>query len=267
MEVEVTAAKSNLEALKASQDSASSDAALAASVEHDALVKAQTDFADIAVETEALKAAHAQALEEATSKLQVLEAKAARVETLEAEITSLKSEKEDTANKLSELEIEILELRESQETAEDEHTQALARLKSLEEQLSAATVATEQAIEEAKSKEESHSRAVEDLNELHEEALQAASEEQAKVAAQLDALKVDLAEALAAREQAKADRVTAEENHARQVQEAEKEYLNKQSELSEQIQKITAELEVRFLPLGVQLLALTYVSTGPGSSI
>jgi ribosomal protein S4 len=77
--------------------------------------------------------------------------------------------------------------------------------------------------------------------------LKAVTEERAKAIAQFDALKVELATNQAAHEQAKTDAQAATENYSHQLSEAQQLHLVKQGELMEQIQKISAELQVREL--------------------
>jgi uncharacterized protein YhaN len=220
-----------------------SEAATAA-VEHEALIKAKTDLDAIQVEFQTLQRAHAQALQEAAQKLQDVEGKAARSEKLEVELAELKKEQEDNANKLSELEVEILELKDSQEAAEDEHSKLLSRSKKLEEELSKAAVATQQAIEDAKVKEEEYARKIQDIGKTYEEELKAASEEQMKLTAKLDVLKSELVDAQDAHEQSRVATDATAVEHTHRLDEAEKAYLHMQSELSEQIRRITVELEV-----------------------
>jgi chromosome segregation ATPase len=244
LESEVVAAKENLEALRASHGSALSEAAAAAAVEHEALIKAHADLTAIAAETQTLKITHAQASEEAMEKLKVIESKAARSEDLEVQLVELKAEKAENSHKLSELEIEVLELKESQEAIEEERKKSLAHLNSVEEALANAVTGTQQAIEDAKAKEVELARQAEDTRKLHGDELKAAADEHAKMVADLEALKAELAEAQAAYEQANADAHAAIEDHARKLDEAEKGYLSKQTELSDEIQRITTEFEV-----------------------
>ena len=244
LETEVKATKENLDTLQSSHVSASSEAAAAAQVDRDALAKARTDLEATTAETEALKAAHSAALEDVAAKLNEQRDKAANVETLEKELADLKTEKEETANKLSELEIEILELKESQDKAEDEHGKSLSRVKSLEEELATAVAATQQAANAATAKDSEHLQLAADVKNKHDQELKVLTDEHAKVMAHLDNLKEVLAASQAAHEHAKADAQSATEDHARQLSEAEQHHLTKQAELTAQIQKISAELEV-----------------------
>lgn len=241
LEEQVTSSKETLETLRSS---ASSNAADLSSVEHEALLKAKADFTAIAAEAEALKLSHTAALEEAHAKVKRLET---LIEELNVQLAGLKTDKEENASKLSELEIEILELRESQEAVEDERERLLARIKTLEEELLKTSDATRQALENAKAREEEFSAQVGKIQSTHSDAIQAASEEQAKLVASLEALKVELVGALEANKSSKTEALEVLEGHARKLAEAEQAYLNKQSELSDEIRRITTELEVRLI--------------------
>jgi chromosome segregation ATPase len=243
LETEIQGAKENLDTLRAANESAEAASAEAA-LEHDALIKAREALDALRAKTEALETDNAQVHEKTSLQLQQLESSTARVETLEAELAQLRKEKEDNASKLSELEIEILELKESQEASEDERGQLTAKIKSLENELSKAIVETQQSNIDAKGKEAEHVNAVEALKVEHESALKAAKDELASVVARLEALQTDLTEAHTAHAQAKADAQVAEEEHARKREELEKVHLGLQDKLSEDIKRITAELEV-----------------------
>lgn len=235
LETEVLSSKEQLETLQVSK---ASEASVAASIEHDALLKAHAD------EIEALKVAHREALQGMQDKLKDLEHRAAAVDNLEAALTRVKEEKEETVGKLSELEVEILELKESQELAEDRRAQSLVHIKAVEEDLLKATSAKQQAIDEAKAKEADHVTLLDDIKKHHHEALQVASEERKNMVLALEALKGELATSMAAHEQVKIDVQAALVEHARQLEEAEQIHMRRQTELSEEIKKITAELEV-----------------------
>lgn len=234
LETEVLSSKEQLETLQVSK---ASEASVAASIEHDALLKAHAD------EIEALKVAHREALQGMQDKLKDLEHRAAAVDNLEAALTRVKEEKEETVGKLSELEVEILELKESQELVEDRRAQSLVHIKAVEEDLLKATSAKQQAIDEAKAKEADHVTLLDDIKKHHHEALQVASEERKNMVLALEALKGELATSMAAHEQVKIDVQAALVEHARQLEEAEQIHMRRQTELSEEIKKITAELE------------------------
>ncbi|KAJ7492753.1 hypothetical protein FB451DRAFT_1219483 [Mycena latifolia] len=225
LEAEISTSKEHLESLQASESGATNEAALAAAVEHEALLKAQADFSQIEVELQALKAAHTQTLEEAQAKLEAAESKAALAESLEGQLKELRAEKEDAVSKLSEIEVEVLELKESQETAEDE-----------QQELSQALAATQQAIDNALTKEAEYTSQAEGTKASHEGEIKAISESHAQTTSQLEALKAELETALATHH-------TATEEHTRQLGEAEEGYLKKQAELSDEIRRITTELE------------------------
>jgi predicted nucleic acid-binding Zn-ribbon protein len=241
----VTATQENLNTLKAAHTSASSDAAAVVQADRDALISAKANLEAITAEREVLKTAHTVALQDLTTKLNEHRNKAADVETLEKELSDLKTEKDETATKLSELEIEILELKESQDKAEDEHGQALSRIKYLEAELAKAVAATQQAIDDAAAKDVGHLQRAADVQNTHDERLKAITEGHAKVMVHLEALKTELAASQVAQERVKTDAQEATEDHHRQLSEAEKLHLAKQGELMEQIRKISTELEVR----------------------
>lgn len=239
MEAEVSASKENLESLQAAH-AGTADVTTAAAVEHEALLKAQADFSAIEVEIQTLKAAHTQTLEEAQAKLEAAESKAALAQSLEDQLTALRAEKEDAVAKLSEIEVEVLELKESQESAEDERAKTAARIPLLEQELSQAMAATQQAIDNALAKETEYASQSDGAKALHEGELKAVSEAHAQTTSQLEALKAELEAALATHQ------ATSEE-HTRRLGEAEEGYVKKQTELSEEIRRITTELEVRGL--------------------
>lgn len=214
-------------------------------MEHETLLKAKADFEVIKGELDALNAAHAAALKEATEKIKELEEAASRATVLEEQVAALKAEKEETANKLSELEVEILELKETAEKAEDEQAQALARTKELEEQIARAVAASEQTLIEAKKKDEGHELTLKEVHHRHEEALKAASDEQEKLAAKLKELEDDLVAAGTRHEQALADAKAAEEAHSAKLQETENLHIEKADELSAEIKRLSEELAVR----------------------
>jgi conserved oligomeric Golgi complex subunit 6 len=249
LENEVSVEKRNLETLRASHDSATAASTAAVAMEHEALVKTKADLVAIAAETEALKSAQAHALEEAALKLKEFQSKVAEAEALHTELAGLKTEKEQNASKISELEIEILELKESQETAEDERGDLLARLKSAEDELSKAVSATQQAFEKANANEEEHVRRSADMERAHAEALKGAADEQAKVVAEVEILRMELTTAKAAHEQTKAEAHAAAEEHARNLAEVETNHLGKQSAMSSEILRIKTELEVSYYEL------------------
>ena len=224
--------KEQLEALRVAQDS---EASIAAAVERETHLKAHSN------EIEVLKVAHADALRVAHDQIKD---KAAAADNLNVTLTRLKEEKEEIVAKLSELEVEILELRESQELAEDQRAQLLARIKIAEEELLSTASAKQRAIEEVKAKEVDHAALVDNIKKDHHEALEAASEERTNVVVALEALKEELATSVAAQEQVEINAQAALEEHARKLEEMEEVYKSKQTELSDEIKRITSELEV-----------------------
>ncbi|EGO05170.1 hypothetical protein SERLA73DRAFT_82651 [Serpula lacrymans var. lacrymans S7.3] len=243
LETQVSAAKDDLDVLRAAHDNNSSDAAAAAQIEREALLKAKADLEAIGAETEALRASHSAVLEDLAEKLRDAEDRASGAEALEREVAGLKAEKDENASKLSELEIEILELRESQDQAEDEHSETISRLQKLEEELAQAAAATQQALDDAQAKEEEHALQTQNLQRLHDEQLQAAKDDLAAMATSLQALESQLTEAYGAHEQTRCDAEAAADEHTREIEEAEQAQLSLQIELSEEIKRITAELE------------------------
>jgi chromosome segregation ATPase len=243
LEIEVRDTREKLEVIQAESASADASAASAA-VEHEALLEARAALDAIQAEAEALKAAQAQAQAEISQKLQALESKAVLVDSLEAQLTLLRKEKEDNANKLSELEVEILELKESQDAAEDERNRLLGKIQSLESELSSALAATQQAIDDAVGKVEENANASEALKAKHAEDLKAAKDELSEVVARLEAIQAELSAAHAARAQMEAAAEAAAEEHTRNIEELEQTHLGVQNELSNHIHKITADLEV-----------------------
>ncbi|KAH7870750.1 uncharacterized protein C8R40DRAFT_1162989 [Lentinula edodes] len=227
--------------------SQSAEDSQAASLEHEALLKAQADFSAIQEETAALKVAHNTALEEVLAKSHAVEEglkeKTISFEALVAQIAEMKAEKEENANKVSELEIEILELKESQETAEDERSTFALKIQALEEELAKAHAAAQGIEDDYKAKEAESSARAEQISASHENAVQAATQAQAELVTQLETLKAALNEAKADNEHARAEASASTDAHSAALQEAEQNYLNKQSEMSAEIQRITAELE------------------------
>lgn len=242
LEAEVTSAKENLEALRANS-ATSAEAAEAASIEHEALLKAQSDFSAIQTEMDSLKAAHTRALADATEKIAQLEGQTDSVATLDDRITALQKDKEESANKVSELEVEILELKEAMETGEDEREKTTAELKALRQQLAATKAEMEQALQEAETKQAELLAAAEALKAEHAEALKTLEEAQAAISAELDGVKVELASALEAHESTKTDAATAADFHVKALEEAEQRLVAKEAELLEKLGNITTELE------------------------
>lgn len=241
LEAEVVAAKEALEATKASQ---TSDSEAAASVEHEALLKAQSDLAAIKTEVDAAQKAHAEALQAAVSKAQEYEEKAAKSTSLETQVADLLAQKEESANRVSELEIEILELKESQEGADDETTTLRSKLASIQAELKQATAATQKALDDAQAKNSEHLSQSDSTKELHEQALQTAAAAQSSLAEQIKGLETQLAESQAANVKATGDATAALEAHAAQLAAAEESFQAKEAQLTAELQRISTELEV-----------------------
>lgn len=240
---EVAAARENLETLRASSEQSSSEAAAAAQSEREAVLRARTDYETISAELETLRASHASTIQDLHVRSSEAQERAADVDALEAQVRHLKAEREENANKLSELEVEILEMKESQEQAEDDHAKVLDRLKRLEEELAHATAATRSIIAASKVREEQHAEQIAEVKEARTGELQAANDELSGVVADLAALREELAATHAAHEQTKIEALNAAEDHERQIEETESEFFSKHLELSEEIKRITAELE------------------------
>lgn len=109
------------------------EAAAAAAIEHEALLKARADLEAIRVQTEALTAEQQAAVEQFQLQIKELEAKVssaeASVDQLRSEISALESERDELKNRISELEVEVLEIREANEVDADDHAKALTKLK------------------------------------------------------------------------------------------------------------------------------------------
>jgi predicted nucleic acid-binding Zn-ribbon protein len=152
-------------------------------------------------------------------------------------LKDLRAEKEDAVAKLSEIEVEVLELKESQETVEDDRAKTAARIAALEKELSDAVAATQQAIDNALAKEAEHVSQADGLKASHESELKAITDAHTETTSQLEKLKAELEAALATHQ-------AATEEHGRKLGEAEDGYVKKQTELSDEIRRITTELEV-----------------------
>ncbi len=248
LEGELLVATEKLEAARSAQASASQ-------AEREAVLKAEADLKATIAEIEALKLAHTQATETTNSKTRDLERSASRIEELETQINSLKADREENASKVSELEVEILELRESQETLEDDRETVLAKVKSLEEQIYSLVSAAKQAEEGARSKAAEFEARVADLHSQHAEQLQNATDERAKVVATLETYQAQLEATQREHEQGQKDAEAAAQGHLQKLKEAEGSFLEQKARLEEEIKRLTAELQVRYvLSLKEQLL-------------
>ena len=169
------------------------------------------------------------------------EDKAKEVERLEAELAELKSEREETANRISELEIDVLEAKEAVEKAEDAKAKAESRTKRLEDELAKAKVASEGALED---KERSLLAQLDAAREEREARAAELQEEQDKLLSQLATLEGELANARAALEEAsKGQRLVAEE-HAAKMQSLEQSNQVALDDLNAELEKIGSELKV-----------------------
>jgi predicted nucleic acid-binding Zn-ribbon protein len=241
LESEITSTRSELEALRASSQLASSDATAAAAVEHEALLQARADLEAIGLETSALKSAHTAALDELRQRLSVAEEKAKEVERLEAELAGLKSEKEETANRISELEIEVLEAKEAVEEAEDAKSRAESRTKGLEDELTKAKVTFEGALED---KEKNLLAQLDEAKEEHGAHAAELQQEHDNLLSQLATLEGELANARTAVEKASQEQELVAEEHAAKLQSLEQSNQAALDALSAELRRIKNELEV-----------------------
>lgn len=244
MEEQASSSQESLEALRAS---ASSDANIA-STEHEELLTAREDLKTIAAERDTLKLTHAQALNEAQVKQAALETKVTMADDLLIQVDNLKMEKEENAGKLSELEVEILELKETLEKLEYERDASLGTVNSLEKQLAVATSATQQASEETKTQAADFAAQIDDIRNLHKEQVDVASEDHVKVVASLEALKVELADVVAAKDLLEAEALATEDMNARKLEELVQLHATEKAGLLEEIRSITTTLQVLIHP-------------------
>ncbi|KAG6878640.1 hypothetical protein C0993_001163 [Termitomyces sp. T159_Od127] len=211
--------------------------------EHQAFLKTSTELAAAVAELDAFKKVHAATIHELESKVEAFEATSASFDELSLQLARLKAEKEENSGKLSELEIEILELQETQETSEEERERLSAQVKTLEEEVDKATAATRQAYETAKAKEDEVAQEVAKLKEAHDTLLKVEIEKQGILTDSIEALKADLAAAHTAQEQIKVDALLSIEEHNRKLAEVEAESTKRHYDLSEEITRVTKELE------------------------
>lgn len=240
---EITIAQENFESLRRSSDQSSAEAAAAAQAERESFLRAKADLDALNAEIEALRTAHDTALQDAATKLSESQQRASEVSSLITEIEALKAEREESANTISELEIKVLEMNESQEKAEDEHNKLLARLKGVEADLAQAIAAKEQIVQDAKTKEEEGAQQIAELKQSYGVEIQSLRDELAATATRVENLKTDLAALEDAHEKTKKDAEATAEEHERQLEESEQSYITKHIEFSEEIKKLTAELE------------------------
>ena len=241
LESEIASSRSELEALRASSQLASSDAAAAAAVEREALLKARADLEAITAEVAALKPAHTAVLDELHQKLSSAEEKAKEVERLEVELIGLKREKEDAANRISELEVEVLEAKDAIEEAEDAKTRAESKTKGLEDELAKAKVGSTGALEE---QEKSFLAQLDEAKKGHEARVAELQQEQDKSRSQLVTLEGELANARAGLEKAVQEQRLVAEEHAVNLQSLEQSNQQALDTLNAELQRIRNELEV-----------------------
>jgi chromosome segregation ATPase len=265
LESEMTTAKANFEVLQSATAAAQSDVSASSTVEHEALQKARKDLDAIKVQTEALTAEHSAALTAAQTRISELEAKVAQADSLGAEIAQLRKEREDVGAKMSELEVEVLELKEAADSAEDEREKRERRIKELEQQLEEAQQAHRTAGEDAAAKAQGHANALEELRDVHKEAAAAATSEIDATKARAHTLEQELAGAHATHEKLKEDGVATAEAHANKLREVEDGHLQKHTQLSEEIQRLTTELNVCFVADSCVVSLLTVTAEPRGS--
>jgi predicted nucleic acid-binding Zn-ribbon protein len=241
----LSSSKETVEVLEKSVATAASSAAEAASVERDALLKAQADFKALSEEAEALKVSHTMALEDSMSKIAELRETSSVTATLEAQIASLKAEKEESVNKLSELEIEILELKETQEGLEDARDTLQKRIATLEDDLATGAVTSGLAAEVASNKEVEHTQMVEALIGQHKKELESDAVRFAQLTATFEALQKEHSEALVLYEQCKQNVVDSEGRHASELMALEDAQVAQQAAQAAELEKVLKELEVK----------------------
>ena len=247
LQADIAAAHENFESLRSSSDQSSAEAAAAAQMEREAFLRAKADVEAITAEANSLRAAHDSALQEAVTRSRESQQRAAEANTLTAQIGELKAEREESAAKISELEVEILELKESQENTEDEHKRTLGRLQKLEAELSEAVAATQQALRDAEARGLESAQKATNVALLHADEVQLIKSDLAEAVSEVEVLKTELAAAHIAHDETKAVAHASAEAHEQEMEETEQSYLSKHIELSEEIKRLTVELEVRMI--------------------
>lgn len=244
LEAKVDESMKSLESLRADHAN-DTDVMAAAERDRQALVEARAELETMETETNALKAAQAEALDAATAKIRALELQASRAETLSSEIADLRTGKEGTSNKLSELEVEILELKDARDLAEEERANSKTQIDTLREELATATAAVEKTVEEAAAKQSAAAEHLEEVKKQHEAALALAVEESKKLTDQLHASQAELDGLRNNLEASDAAAASAAEEQAGRLAEAEQAHKTRQDELTAEIERISAELAVR----------------------
>jgi predicted nucleic acid-binding Zn-ribbon protein len=245
LQADIVAAHENFESLRSSSDQSSAEAAAAAQMEREAFLRAKADVETVTAEVNSLRAAHDRALEEASAMSSESQQRAAEAISLTAQIGELKTEREESAAKISELEVEILELKESQEDTEDEHKRTLDHLQRLEAELAGAVAATQQALRDAEARDAESTQKAADVALLHADEVQLIKSDLANAISEVEALKTELAAAHVAHDETRAAAHASAEAREEEMEEAEQSYLSKHIELSEEIKRLTIELEVR----------------------
>jgi conserved oligomeric Golgi complex subunit 6 len=244
LEVALSSSQDKAKALENIHAADAASAAEAASVEHESLLQAQADLKAISDEVERLKAAHKLELEGSTTRFKALKEKAAENDELKSQVASLKSEKEDNANKLSELEIEILELKETQEGLEDTRDTLQRRIITLEDDLAKAAVSSALAAEAASGKEKEYIAQIKEQVERHKEELATRSKRHDEMVVSLKSLEERHADTSKAFEQAEQDKFSIEQAHASKLSELQQAHAAQRDAQSVEFTKVKAELEV-----------------------
>lgn len=244
LQADIAAAQENFESLRSSSDQSAVEAAAAAQMEREAFLRAKADVETVTAEVNSLRAAHNKALQDAAAKSSESQQHAAEVIALTAQIGELKAEREESATKISELEVEILELKESQENAEDEHRRTLDRVQKLETELTEAVAATQQVLRDAEARDAESMQNATDAALLHTNEVQLVQSDLANAIAEIEVLRTELVAAHVAHDETKTAAHASNEVHEQEMEEAEQLYLSKHIELSEEIKRLTAELEV-----------------------
>ena len=244
LQSEVDEAREKLEALRAAHANDSSIAA-AAEIDRQALAKAKEDLEAIKAENAVLQAAQDEALNNATANISALELQVSHAEALAAEIASIRTEKEETSNKLSEIELEIQELKDAQELAKEELGNSKAQIDTLRAEVAKAADNADKAAQAATANESAASEHLEAVQKQHADALALALEENKTLTEQLRVLQAEADELRNHLEAAGATAVSAAEEHTRKLEELERVQQAQREELTAEIERISAELEVR----------------------
>ena len=245
LQADIAAAHENFESLRSSSDQSSAAAAAAAQMEREAFLRAKADVETVTAEVNSLRVARDKAVEDAAANSSESQQRRAQVDALTAQIGELKAAREESAARISELEVEVLELKESQEDTEDEHKRTLDRLQKLEAELMEAVATTQQALHDAEARETESTQMAANVALLHADEVQLIKSDLAKAISEVEVLKTELTAAHVAHDETKAAAHASAEAHEQEMEEADQSYLSKHIELSEEIKRLTAELEVR----------------------